>query len=146
MANIQVNRGETKLGIFSEEEIKEGLQAGRFLPNDIGWREGMATWQTLSEFPEFANLGAQTLGSTVVGSSGLPWDRRQELGFFQAFFETLKLVLLNPSEAFTRMKPEGGLGEPLIYGLVGGCVGLFFYLLFSIFMSSFGIMSDRNAL
>jgi len=145
MANIQVNRGETKLGIFSEEEIKEGLRAGRFLPNDIGWREGMATWQTLSEFPEFANLGAQAVGSTVVASSGLPWDRRQELGFFPAFFETLKLVLLNPSEAFTRMKPEGGLGEPLIYGLVGGSIGLLFYLLFSIFMSSFGIMSDRNA-
>lgn len=146
MANIQVNRGETKLGIFSEEEIKEGLRAGRFLPNDIGWREGMTTWQMLSEFPEFANLEAQVVGSTIVASSGLPWDRRQELGFFPAFFETLKLVLLNPSEAFSRMKPEGGLGEPLIYGLVGGSIGLLFYLLFSIFMSSFGIMSDRNAL
>ncbi len=44
------------------------------------------------------------------------------------------------------MKPEGGLGEPLIYALLGGSVGCVFYFLFSIFMSSFGIMSDRNAL
>ncbi len=78
--------------------------------------------------------------------SGLPWDRRHELGLFTAFFETLKLVLLKPAEAFSAMKPEGGLGEPLIYALIGGSIGCVFYFLFSILMSSFGIMSDRNAL
>ncbi len=54
MAMIHVNRGATSLGVFSEEEIREGLRSGRFAPSDIGWREGMATWQPLSQFPELA--------------------------------------------------------------------------------------------
>ena len=46
---IHVNRGATSLGVFSEEEVREGLRTGRFAPSDIGWREGMATWQPLSQ-------------------------------------------------------------------------------------------------
>lgn len=142
MANIQVNRGETKLGLFSEEEIREGLNSGRFLPTDLYWQEGMPTWLPLAQFPGSAGAAA----AVVVAPGGLPWDRRQELGFFPAFFETLKLVLLKPTAAFTSMRPEGGMGEPLIYAVFGGSVGFIFYFLFSIFLSSFGLMSDRNAL
>ena len=54
MAMIHVNRGATSLGVFSEEEVREGLRTGRFAPGDIGWREGMANWQPLSQFPELA--------------------------------------------------------------------------------------------
>jgi hypothetical protein len=158
MANIYIARGETKLGDFPEEEVREGLRTGRFTPADLGWREGMTNWAPLAQFPEFAGgetpLAAPgvmpssdaTSGILAVAATGLPWDRRQELGIFPAFFETLKLVLLNPSAAFSTMKPEGGLGEPLIYALIGGSIGCFVYFLFSIFMSSFGIMSNRNAL
>src|SRR5438067_1839497 len=54
MAMIHVNRGATSLGVFSEEEVREGLRTGRFAPTDIGWREGMANWQPLSQFAELA--------------------------------------------------------------------------------------------
>ena len=54
---IHLNRGATSLGIFSEEEIREGLRSGRFVPGDLGWREGMANWQPLSQFSEFAPSG-----------------------------------------------------------------------------------------
>ena len=57
MAMIHVNQGATNLGAFSEEEIREGLRTGRFAPTDIGWREGMATWQPLSQFSELAPGG-----------------------------------------------------------------------------------------
>jgi hypothetical protein len=53
MAMIHVNRGATSLGTFSEEEIRDGLRTDRFAPTDLGWREGMANWQTLSQFSEF---------------------------------------------------------------------------------------------
>ena len=161
MANIHINRGGTALGIFPEDEVREGLKTARFIPTDLGWREGMPSWLPLSQFPEFAAASAPpaTPGAPApsvasasapavmpVAQSGLPWDRRQELGFFPAFFETLKLVLLNPTVAFTNMKSEGGLAEPLIYALIGGSCGFLCYFLFSIMMSSFGVMSDRNAL
>jgi len=54
MAMIHVNRGATSLGVFSEEEVREGLRTGRFASTDIGWREGMANWQPLSQFPELS--------------------------------------------------------------------------------------------
>ncbi len=58
---IHVNQGATSVGIFSEEEVREGLRSGRFAPTDIGWREGMANWQPLSQFSEFGLSGAPPL-------------------------------------------------------------------------------------
>src|SRR3954453_14874899 len=108
MAMIHVTRGATNLGLFSENQIRQGLSAGRFVPTDIGWREGMATWQPLSQFPEFGGAAAPavppvqpgaTPTSTIVGGRpGLPWEHRQERGFFNAFIETLAMVLTRPAE------------------------------------------------
>ncbi len=144
MANIQVNRGETKLGVFSEEEIREALQTGRFVPTDIGWREGMTTWQRLADFPEFAAATAATAASAIVPATGLPWERREELGFVPAFVETLKLVLFNPAVAFAVMKKEGGLSDPLLYGVIGGSIGFIISLLWNILFGSIGAFTDRN--
>ena len=148
MAMIHVNRGSTSLGVFSEQEIREGLSGGRFAPTDIGWREGMATWQPLSQFPEFAAAttpgapplqpGAAPLATAVAGRPGLPWEHRKERGFFNAFVETLTMVLTRPAEAFSVMKREGGLVEPLIYALIGGCVGGIVSALFSLGFQSIG--------
>jgi hypothetical protein len=154
MAMIHVNRGTTSLGVFSEQEIREGLSAGRFAPTDIGWREGMATWQPLSQFPEFGGAaapavppvqpGAAPTSTTVAERTGLPWEHRQERGFFNAFIETLIMVLTRPAEAFSVMKREGGLGEPLIYALIGGCLGGIVSALFSLGFQSIGLFTDKN--
>src|SRR5881396_3880879 len=153
MAMIHVNRGATSLGVFSEEEVREGLRTGRFAPSDIGWREGMATWQPLSQFPELVTAAPAApppqaaplaVSESVATPTGLPWDHRHERGFFNAFVETLILVLTKPSEAFTAMKREGGLGEPLIYALIGGCVGGVVSFLFSLGLQSIGLFGDRH--
>jgi hypothetical protein len=153
MAMIHVNRGATGLGAFSEEEVREGLGTGRFVPTDIGWREGMANWQPLSQFPELgaaapaappAQIGASAPSEAGVPRSGLPWEHRQERGLFNAFVETLVMVLTKPGEAFTVMKREGGLGEPLIYALIGGCLGGIVSLLFSLGLQSVGFFADRH--
>src|SRR5262249_23712814 len=151
MAMIHVKRGATNLGAFPEEQVREGIRAGRFLPSDLGWREGMATWQPLSQFSEFADDVPATTpaasapppqtptppstiarigGSTSSPRSGLPWDERQTKGLFSAFIETLQMVLSKPGEAFTAMRREGGLGEPLIYAIIGGSFGLIFYFIY----------------
>ncbi|MEP6586328.1 MAG: YIP1 family protein [Candidatus Udaeobacter sp.] len=151
---IHVNRGTTSLGVFSEQEIGEGLSTGRFAPTDIGWREGMASWQPLSQFPEFGETaaaivppvqpGATPTVTTVAGRTGLPWEHRQERGFFNAFIETLTMVLTRPAEAFSAMKREGGLGEPLIYALIGGSVGGIVSFLFTLGFQSIGLFADKN--
>jgi hypothetical protein len=153
MATMHINRGGTNLGTFSEEEVRSGLRAGRFVGTDLGWREGMPAWKPLSQFAEFAadfaaaasppvppppGETAPAPGSTVptpvtlppappatvvTPGTGLPWDRRHEIGLFRAFIETLQMVLGRPTDAFTAMKREGGLGGPLLYAVIGGTIG-----------------------
>ncbi len=72
MAMIHVNRGATSLGVFSEEEVREGLRTGRFAPTDIGWREGMANWQPLSQFPELAGAAGPGVPPVQPGATAVP--------------------------------------------------------------------------
>src|SRR5438034_10576442 len=98
MAMIHVNRGATSFGAFSEEDVREGLRAGRFAPTDLGWREGMVSWQPLSQFAEFgattppvppppaagtstiSPAGAGSTSETPATRSGLPGYHLQERG------------------------------------------------------------------
>src|ERR1700687_2024747 len=106
MAMIHVNRGATSLGAFPEEQVREGIRAGRFLSSDLGWREGMASWQPLSQFSEFAEdiaaaasatsapppqaptpptvvaPAARSTSAAPAPRSGLPWDQRHTKGLF----------------------------------------------------------------
>ena len=153
MAMIHVNRGATSLGVFSEEEVREGLRTGRFAPSDIGWREGMANWQPLSQFAELAGAapaapplqtGTASISGPAAPRSGLPWDERQTKGLFNAFIETLVMILTKPGEAFTAMKREGGLGEPLLYAIIGGTFGGVFAVTYNFALRSFASFGDRH--
>jgi hypothetical protein len=153
MAMVHVNRGTTSLGVFSEAEVREGLTAGRFVPSDIGWREGMANWQPLSQFPEFAGAAPPAIPPVQPGAAtastrdvrnGLPWEHRQERGFLSAFVETVVMVLSKPSTAFATMRTEGGLTEPLLYAVIGGGVGVIVWFIFSVALNSVGVLNPRE--
>ncbi len=115
----------------------------------------MESWKPLSQFSEFEaavppapppKIGATSTSETPTARSGLPWDQRQEKGFFNAFVETLLMVLGKPGVAFTAMKREGGLGEPLIYTVVGSSFGVVIYFLMTLFMPSLMTFGDRHGL
>jgi hypothetical protein len=153
MAMIHINRGTTSLGVFSEEEVREGLRTGRFALSDIGWREGMANWQPLSQFAELAGAtpSAPRLQTDVASisrpaapRSGLPWDERQTKGLLNALIETLQMVLTRPVAAFTAMKREGGLGEPLLYAIIGGTFGGVFAFTYNFALRSFTSFGNRH--
>ncbi len=55
---------------------------------------------------------------------GPPWEDRERLGFGVAFVDTTKGVLAEPADFFRRMRPSGGLGAPLFYGVLTGYLGL----------------------
>ena len=112
-------------------------QTGSHSRSSQSWeRRRLARRRRRSSQPATSEAAAQR--------SGLPWEHRRERGFFNAFVETLVMVLTKPGEAFAVMKREGGLGEPLIYALIGGCLGGIVSLLFSMGLHSVGFFADRH--
>jgi len=160
MATFHINRGGTSLGTFSQEDVRAGLSAGRFLGTDLGWREGMATWEPLAQISEFAQetgpggaaspqpqfTGASTVTpmATIAPRSGLPWDDRQQRGILRAFFDTMIMVLTRPAEAFTAMKREGGFGDPLLYAIIGSSVGYVAYFIYNVLLSSARLLGTHE--
>lgn len=97
---IHVARKSTQLGVFSAEEITEGLATGRFVATDLAWREGMASWLALGEWAEFRGVGAPASASVagtdgVVPASTVPWEQGKSLG---SFFATIKGAIISPRE------------------------------------------------
>src|ERR1700736_2278465 len=155
MPMIHVARDGAKLGEFTLEQIREGLGTGQFRPTDLGWQSGMADWRPLSEFVATAAPGAgtapalplATAGVSAAAGTGLPWENRAQLGLVKAWFDTVSLLITKPSDAFTMMKPEGGLIDPLLFGLIGGCAGGIVSLVFQgLFQSVPGFSARNNAM
>jgi hypothetical protein len=163
MAMIHINRSGATLGAFPEEEVREGLRTGRFIGTDLAWREGMPTWRPLSEFPEFGAVpptepppeGAVPAAAvsppagvpavTIPARQGLPWENRQGRGLLNAFIETLQMVLSRPAEAFSIMRTEGGIADPLLYALIGAGAGALVSFLFSFGLRSVGIFGEQRS-
>jgi hypothetical protein len=52
------------------------------------------------------------------------WESREETGFFQGLFRTMKDALFTPSDFFKKMPVSGGLTDPLLFALIIGMAGL----------------------
>lgn len=70
------------------------------------------------------------------GRPGLAWERRDELGIATALLQTIREVLFSPTEAFARMKAEGGWGEPLGFAVVVGSVSIWVWQAWSLLTRS----------
>ncbi len=123
MSQIHIARHGQSLGVFTEEEIKEGIQSRRFVGEDLSWRSGMSEWRPLEETAAAWGLNAVPAQSLATGDE-LPllsepaWERRAELGFFKAIIQTISAVLGRPAATFAKLKIEGGLIRPLFYYLL----------------------------
>lgn len=151
MATIHVNRGTTSLGVFSEQEIREGLSAGRFAPTDIGWREGMATWQPLSQFAEFGGAAApaapplQTGATSVTVPASAAAGTTEPLAIWSFVMGMLSLVccgfilgipaVICGHLALSKLQKEPQLrGKGLATaGLIIGYVAIAFWLMYVVF-------------
>jgi len=143
---FHIGRAGTKLGVFSEFEVRQGLKSGRFLLTDLGWKEGMENWAPLSQFSEFTTppepmppLPGEDAADEATPPPlqglvpGLPWDFRKEIGFFKAFGQTAWMIISNPTDAFSRMLQTGKLINPLLFNLLGSwfgaiCSGIYFLI------------------
>lgn len=53
---------------------------------------------------------------------GCPWEEMERIGFWKGLWDTITGVLFNPSDFFARMPVVGGIGRPLLFGLLVGSV------------------------
>lgn len=147
MPTIHIARDGAKLGEFTLDQIRAGLETGQFRLSDLGWQSGMPDWRPLSELvTATAAPGAIAPVLPAATGAGLPWERRSELGFGRAWFETVSLLITKPSDAFAMMRPEGGMTDPLVFALIGGCAGSIVSLIFQGLFQSIPGFSSRNAL
>ncbi len=56
----------------------------------------------------------------------MPWEERDRLGYADALIETVKLIVTAPSEAFSRLRSDGDVIWPLLFGLFFSWLGQFF--------------------
>lgn len=145
MAMIHISRNREQLGQFPEGEVTEGLRTGRFLPTDLAWKEGMASWTPLAQFPGLGGQPADAPSGDVGHSAPPPgggiapepaWERRGEGGSISALVESVRQILGSPGQTFAAMPIRGGLGAPLAFtvslGWFSGTVALLYQLAISL--------------
>ncbi len=101
---IHLARQSSQLGVFSAEEVAQGLASGRFLPTDLAWRSGMPTWTALSEWHEFESKATGPLASDDFGTPQavtVPWELGRSL---QSYWATVKGAILSPAQTLAAGK------------------------------------------
>jgi Domain of unknown function (DUF4190)/GYF domain 2 len=157
MAMIHVNRGTTSLGVFSEQEVREGLSAGRFAPTDIGWREGMATWQPLSQFPEVGGAAAPAVPPVQPGAVPMSSVAKTEplaiwslvlslVGLFCCGFVVGIGGVVCGHLALSKLQREPQLqGRGLaIAGLIIGYLAIVFWLIYVVFFGGLSFLRELS--
>ena len=134
---IHVARHQQQLGVFAAEDIVAGLSSGRFHAADLAWREGMAAWTPLGDWPEFRGAGVPaSLGETSAPASIgslIPWEQGKSLG---SFFATIKQATVSPASLAT--------GRFAFADWLGFCyVAVAFSLPFQLF--NVIVFGDKNA-
>jgi hypothetical protein len=65
-------------------------------------------------------------GGYALRPNALPWEDRPRIGFADALVETIKLFVTNPGEAWSRTREKGDLGQPLLFAICVGWIGVAF--------------------
>jgi hypothetical protein len=113
-------------------QISETASAIKFCPHcGAPFDEAVEITQILPA-PEpsgFAN--AQEAETPRPQTYYVPWEDKKNLGFLGALFETWKQSCFNPGPFYEKMPVTGGIGNPLLYGLILGFIGMIFQVTYS---------------
>ncbi len=133
MGAFHINRNGQSLGQFSDQDVADGLQSGKFLPDDLGWQEPMPAWQPLSSFTSLPppSSDPQVLRPVLPqqGGSGDPfrevppmgsreqlaWEAVPPLPLPAATLTTVRQVLAQPTQTFQSMATTGGVSKPMFF-------------------------------
>ena len=106
----------------SDDEIKYCAHCGaEFEPVGIPTED-----QAKADLPPVTPMAQAQQQSGTEESKYCAWEDKGRLGFIGALFETWKQSLFNPTQFFRRLPVTGGIGNPLIYGIILGVIGMVF--------------------
>jgi hypothetical protein len=133
MALIHINRNRENLGKFTDQDVADGLQSGKFLPTDLAWQEPMPAWQDLSTFKDLPPPSDVELGnaSPVAMEDSSPvsiepaWERTTQSPGLGDAIETIKQVFFEPAMVFRQMPTSGGYNRPIRFYVITGWVSGF---------------------
>jgi len=77
---------------------------------------------------------------------GAPWEQRSNVGLWQGIYQTTKAVLFSPEALFSTMTFNGGIREPLAFGLLVGSLGAIFGLFWHFLMLTGGLSSFSESI
>ncbi len=91
-------------------------------------------------------LPASTWAPAGGAREGIPWERRDRIGFVAALVETTQRVLTAPADFFREMPTTGGIASPLLYAVILGYAGIvvnaiYDFVLTTVMGTSFGSLS-----
>jgi hypothetical protein len=113
-------------------QISESSSAMKFCPQcGALYEEPAEITQILpaSESGDKSGTAPQPIAETATYY--IPWEDKKNLGFLGALFETWKQSCFNPGPFFEKMPVKGGIGNPLLYGLILGFIGVIFQVTYS---------------
>jgi hypothetical protein len=74
--------------------------------------------------------------------NGPAWEHRETLGFWVATRDTVKAVLLEPSQAFSTMRVDGGISKPFWFNLIFAGIGnVTLFLILSLAQAGMGSLN-----
>jgi len=80
------------------------------------------------------------------GRSLSPWENRSELGLLKGITLTLKSVVFSPKRFFRTTTYEGGIREPMAFGLLAGSIGMMLVIFWQFLQGSGELFSGDAGL
>jgi len=134
-------------GRFDEEALFPPEDSGEenLFPEETGSPEGSA--YTGDEEEPFFTTEPSEPG--VEEEYYCPWEDRERLGFFQAWWETTKTVLFKPSDFYRRLAPTGKMGDAILFAviwfIISGIIAAIYGMIFQgVQFSLMGLLEQRG--
>jgi hypothetical protein len=98
-------------------------------------------WATCPRCKERFEFTRNRVDAKRNGRIPPPWEKRAEIGLKEGIFQTAKQVTFSPRAFFRHTAAEGGVREPLAFGILFGSIGLMLELFWQ-FLTGEGSLSS----